>query len=114
MGKIKVQHVPARSAKIHDHDLSQTADTHVQQILYKTTTQNREMEMQDVGYELVYEPGKDAADHLDYLSRHPLPETGKDDTEKTINLIVSNEHGVVMISTKEATSSDPVLQDILK
>ena len=51
------------------------------------------MEMQDVDYELVYEPGKDAADPLDYLSRHPLPETERDDTEKTINLIVSNEHG---------------------
>ena len=72
------------------------------------------MERQDVDYELVYEPGKNAADPLDYLSRHPLPENGKDDTEKMTNLIVSNEHGVVMKSIKEATSSDPVLQDILK
>ena len=72
------------------------------------------MKMQDVGYELVYEPGKDTADPLDYLLRHPLPETGKDNTEKTINLIVSNEHGEVMKTIKEATSSDPVLQDILK
>ena len=36
------------------------------------------MEMQDVNYELVYEPGKDEADPLDFLSRHPLPETGHD------------------------------------
>ena len=43
-----------------------------------------------------------------------LPETEKDDTEKTINLIVSNEHGVVMKSIEEASSSDLVLQDILK
>ena len=50
------------------------------------------MEMQDVDYELVYEPGKDSADPMDYLSRHPLPETETDDTEKMINLIVSNEH----------------------
>ena len=49
------------------------------------------MEMQNVDYELVYEPGKDAADPLDYLLWHPLPETGKDDTEKTINFIVSYE-----------------------
>ena len=48
------------------------------------------MEMQDVDYELVYEPGKDAADPLDYLSRHPLPETERDDTEKTINLGLLN------------------------
>ena len=33
------------------------------------------MEMQDVDYEFVYEPGKDEADPLDFLSRHPLPET---------------------------------------
>ena len=72
------------------------------------------MEMQDVDYELVYEPGRDAADPLDYLSRHPLPETENNDTEKTVNMIVSNEHGVVMRSIKEATSSDTVLQDILK
>ena len=36
------------------------------------------MEMQDVDYKLIYEPGKDEADPLDYLSRHPLPETGDD------------------------------------
>ena len=72
------------------------------------------MEMQDVDYELIYEPGKDAADPLDYLSRHPLPETDSDDTEKTINLIISHEHGVVMKSIKEATVSDIVLQEVLK
>ena len=26
----------------------------------------------------IYEPGKDAADPMDYLSRHPLPETERD------------------------------------
>ena len=59
------------------------------------------MEMQDVDYELIYEPG-DAADPLNYLSRHPLPETENDDTEKTVNMIVSNEHGVVMRSIKKS------------
>ncbi|PFX12489.1 Uncharacterized protein K02A2.6 [Stylophora pistillata] len=34
------------------------------------------MEMQDIDYELVYEPGKDEAGPLDFLSKHPLPETG--------------------------------------
>ena len=72
------------------------------------------MDMQDVDYELVYEPGKDSADPLDYLSRHPLPETENDDTNKLINLIVSNEHGVIMRSIKEATTSDPVLQEVLR
>ena len=33
--------------------------------------------MQDVDYELVYEPGKDEADPMDYLSSIPeLPEYG--------------------------------------
>ena len=72
------------------------------------------MEMQDVDYELVYEPSRDAANQLDYLSRHPFPETENDDTEKSVNMIVSTEHGVVVRSIKEATSSDPVIHDILK
>ena len=36
------------------------------------------MEMQDVGYELVYEPGNDETAPLDFLSRNPLPETGRE------------------------------------
>ena len=70
--------------------------------------------MQDVDFELVYEPGKDAADPMDYLSRHPLPVSEKDDTEKTIKMIVNNEHGVVMKSIKEATLKDEILQDVIK
>ena len=116
MGKIKVQHVPARSTKIHDSDLSQTLIPMFNKSCTKLPPRIEKwiMEMQDVDYALVYEPGKDVADPLDYLLRHPPPETEKDDTDKTINLIVSNEHRVVMKSIKEATSSDPVLQDILK
>ena len=70
--------------------------------------------MQDVDFELIYEPGKDAADPMDYLSRHPLPDTEKDDTEKTIKLVVQNEHGVVLKSIREATDKDEVLQQVLK
>ena len=70
--------------------------------------------MQDIDFELVYEPGKDAADPMDYLSRHPLPVSEKDDTEKTIKMIVNNEHGVVMKSIKEATLKDKILQDVIK
>ena len=56
------------------------------------------MEMQNVDYELVYKPGKDAADPMDYLSQHPLPEAETDDTEMMIKLLVNNEHGVVLKS----------------
>ena len=51
---------------------------------------------------------------MDYLSRHPLPETERDDAEKTINMIVSKEHGMVMRSIKEATLEDIILQDVIK
>ena len=53
------------------------------------------MVMQDVGYKLVCEPGKDEADPLDYLSRHPLPEIGDDSNEKIIRYTVKREHAVV-------------------
>ena len=32
------------------------------------------MEMQDVDYDFMYEPGKDEMDPLQFLSRHPFPE----------------------------------------
>ena len=72
------------------------------------------MEMQDVDYELVYKPGKDAADPMDYLSRHPLPEAETDDTELMIKMLVNNEHGVVLRSIHEATLKDEILQDVCK
>ena len=72
------------------------------------------MEMQDVEYEIVYEPGKDAADSMDYLSWHPLPEAERDDTEQTIHAIISNEHGVAMKGIKQTIASDFVLQDVIK
>lgn len=67
------------------------------------------MEMQDVDYELTYEPGKDA-DPMDYLSKHPLQDTESDDTEHAVKMIVFNEHGVVTDSIKEATTKDETLK----
>ena len=54
------------------------------------------MEMQDVDFELVHEPGKDEQDLLDHLSRHPLPETGNDNTEKIFKWTVDAEHAIVL------------------
>ena len=68
------------------------------------------MEMQDVIYELIYEPGKDAADPMDYLCRHPLEDKEDDDTERVIKMIVFNEHGVVTDSIKDTTSTDETLK----
>ena len=72
------------------------------------------MDMQDVDFELVYEPGRDAADPLDFLSRHPLPETGHDSTEKMIKQVVATEHAVVLSRIQEETERDPQLQNLTK
>ena len=73
------------------------------------------MEMQDVDYELVYEPGKDEADPLDFLSRrHPLPETGNDNTEKIIRWNVNAEAAVVVPRMREETQKDEIMQRLTK
>ena len=54
------------------------------------------MDMQDVDFKLVYEPGKDDADSMDFLSRHPLPVVGADNTERVIKSILMAEHAVVL------------------
>ena len=69
------------------------------------------MEMQDVDYELGC---KDEADPLDYLSRHPLPETGKDNTEKIIRWTVNAEHAVIITRIREETLKDEVMQRLVK
>ena len=70
------------------------------------------MQMQDVYYELVYEPGKDEADPLDYLSRHPLPVTEDDGTEKIIKWTVEVEHSVVLERMREETVKDETMQKL--
>ena len=52
------------------------------------------MDMQYVNYELKYEPGKDEADPVDVLSRHPLHETGSDSAERLIKAVVEAQHAV--------------------
>ena len=47
--------------------------------------------MQDVNFEIIYEPGKDDADPLDLLSRHPLPEIAKDAVEGVIKYVLEAE-----------------------
>ena len=72
------------------------------------------MDMQDVDYELVYEPGKDEADPLDYLSRHPLPTTETDDTEQIIKQIVETEHAIVLPKIADRTTKDEILKDVVQ
>ena len=72
------------------------------------------MDMQDVDFELVYEPGKDDADPMDYLSRHPLPVIGTDNTEKVVKSILTAEHAVVLDQIREETAKDNQLKKLFK
>ena len=72
------------------------------------------MQMQDVDFELIYEPGKDEADPLDYLSRHPLPETGNDYTEEIVKWTVNAEHAVVIEQIREETQKDNTMQRLAR
>ncbi len=62
------------------------------------------MDLQDVDFELIYEPGRDEQDPLDFLSRHPLPDTGSDETESVLKRIIEEEHAVVLERIKKETS----------
>ena len=70
------------------------------------------MDMQDVDYELIYEPGKDEQDPLDFLSRHPLPITGSGNTERIIKSIIEAEHAIVLDHIREETAKDKQLQKL--
>ena len=62
----------------------------------------------------VYEPGKDDADPMDYLSRHPLPITGSDNTEKVVKRVLTAEHAVVLDRIRKETAKDNQLQKLYK
>ena len=68
--------------------------------------------MQDVDFEMKYEPGRDELDPLDFLSRHPLPVIGNDETEKVLNVAIITEHVVVLDRIREETSQDRVLRKL--
>ena len=70
------------------------------------------MDMQDVDYEMRYEPGKDEADPMDFLSRHPLPETGEDETERMIKSLTETEPAIVLRKIREATAQDCTLKKL--
>ena len=54
------------------------------------------MKLEDADRESVHEPVGDEADPLDFLSRHPLPKTGNDKTEKIIRWNAKAEHVVLL------------------
>ena len=74
--------------------------------------ENWVMGMQDVDFELIYEPVKDDADPLDFLSRRPLPEKGKDAVERVIKYVVTAEPAVIVDQIKEETCKNTQLQKL--
>ena len=70
------------------------------------------MGMQDVDFELVYQPDKDEADPVDFLSRHPLPETKTDLVERVVNQVVSSEYAVVLEHIQDETQKDTQVQKL--
>ena len=53
--------------------------------------------MQDVDFELLYQPGKDDLDPLDFLSRHPLPDTEEEETIRAvIKQVTEADHAIVL------------------
>ena len=70
------------------------------------------MDLQDVDFQLIYEPGKDERDPLDFLSRHPLPTLGNDNTEKVICYTVQAENALVIDRIRDATRHDDQLQKL--
>ena len=66
--------------------------------------------MQDLDYELVYEPGENEKDPLDFISRHPLKETEENTKEAFVKYLVKTEHAVILDYIKEETKTDKQLQ----
>ena len=60
-------------------------------------------DMQNVDIELLYLPGQDTADPMDYLSRHPLSITGTGSAEKNAKSILTAEHAVVLYRIENET-----------
>ena len=72
------------------------------------------MAMQDVDYEMKYQPGKDEADPLDFLSRHPMPETEEDEAEHIVKTITNAEPAIVIDKIREETRKDNILLKLRK
>jgi len=64
------------------------------------------MAMQDLDFSVEYQPGKDEQDPMDYLSRHPLPETGSDRTEKVVRQVRRKYDAVLLEELQEATEKE--------
>ena len=69
------------------------------------------MNLQDMDYEIVYVPGKDEADPLDYLSRHPVLGAEDDNVESRVKAVMET-HAVIIDKILAETKTDPQLQKV--
>ena len=67
------------------------------------------MNMQNRNFDMIHIPGK--TNMTDYMSRHPLPETGKDHLEKHLRAVIETDHAVVMDKIKQETAKNEELRD---
>ena len=68
------------------------------------------LKMQNLDFQMIHIPGK--TNMTDYMSRHPLPETGNDRLEKYVIATVQSEHAVVLDRIKEETAKDRELRKL--
>ena len=66
------------------------------------------MKMQSLDFEMIHIPGK--TNMTNYMSRHPLPETGISHPEKHVRAVIETDHAVVMDKIKQETAKDQELQ----
>ena len=114
MGQRSVWYVPSGCSKVYNRNSTQATIANVQQTVRKLLPRIERwvMDMQDVDFEMKYQPGRDELDPLDFLSRHPLPVIGNDDTEKVLKAVITTEHAVVLNRIREETSQDRVLRKL--
>lgn len=68
------------------------------------------LKMQNLVFKMIHISGK--TNTSDYMSRHPLPETGTDRLKKYIITTVQSEHTVVLDKVKEETAKDRELSKL--
>ncbi len=68
------------------------------------------IKMQNLDFEAIHIPGK--SNMTDYISRHPLPETGKHHIEKHVNAAIQADHAIVWSKIKRATEDDAELREL--
>ena len=72
------------------------------------------MNIQDVDFELLYQPGMYELDPLHFSSRHPLPDSEEEDTGAAIKHVTEADHALVLDKIREETAKDEQLQKLSK